>query len=186
MKVIEFILFNNFIKTLINFQVRVSFIYNLNKRIKAYALEIMYSTAVLIPFFTGIIIENLFLSDSFLTYSCIFIMITIFNKDFFNGQSVMNRELGYQVVNSKTLKPASKLRCLIRNITFHLALVEVLFSLLNEERRLGDFIAGTRLINIPPSKPETILIEMKEIKIDKDAIFTLIISFTPLAAYIFY
>lgn len=74
----------------------------------------------------------------------IFIFL-ILNKDFYSSRSIGKRILGYKVVNSKGLA-ASKTQCLIRNITILLWPIEVAFLLINPNRRLGDFIAGTKII----------------------------------------
>jgi uncharacterized RDD family membrane protein YckC len=68
-----------------------------------------------------------------------------FNKDLFLGQSIGKRILGFQVFNNKTGEPAAPLRCLVRNFTCLLWPVEVVATLVNKERRVGDYIAGTRL-----------------------------------------
>lgn len=53
----------------------------------------------------------------------------------------------FQVVDFKTNKPANSIKCLIRNLTILIWPVEVIMALINTERRLGDYIAGTKLSN---------------------------------------
>lgn len=75
-----------------------------------------------------------------------------FNKDFFNGRGPAKRILKMQVVNNKTHETASSLKCLIRNLTIVLWPIEVIFTLVNPSRRLGDYIAGTRIEMFDASK----------------------------------
>ena len=75
----------------------------------------------------------------------IIVFSLFFNKDLFQGQSIGKRILGFQVFNNKTGEPAAPLRCLVRNFTILLWPVEVVATLVNKERRIGDYIAGTRL-----------------------------------------
>lgn len=68
-----------------------------------------------------------------------------FNKDIFHGRSVAKRVLKLQIVDIKTNTPANPLKCFLRNLTIVIWPIEVIVSLINNERRLGDFIAGTKL-----------------------------------------
>lgn len=75
-----------------------------------------------------------------------------FNKDMFLGRSPAKRIFKLQIVNIKTHRPANPLRCLVRNITMILFPIEVIAELINNERRIGDFIAGTKLTAYEPEK----------------------------------
>lgn len=77
-----------------------------------------------------------------------------FNKDCYLGQSIGKRLLRFQVLDIKTGRPASAMRCLVRNLTILIWPVELIMAIINVERRLGDFMAGTRLANY-----ETVLVE---------------------------
>jgi eukaryotic-like serine/threonine-protein kinase len=83
----------------------------------------------------------------------VFCFSLYFNKDVFLGRSIAKRILGFQVLNNKTRSPAGPLRCLIRNLTIFLWPVEVIVSLANVNRRIGDHIAGTRLEVYDPRVP---------------------------------
>jgi uncharacterized RDD family membrane protein YckC len=85
---------------------------------------------------------KLFLGNYYLN---IFAFMLYFNKDIISGRSPAKRILKLQVVNAKTNTPANPLRCLLRNITVVLWPIEVIAALINNERRIGDYIAGTRL-----------------------------------------
>jgi uncharacterized RDD family membrane protein YckC len=68
-----------------------------------------------------------------------------FNKDIYQGRSPAKRILKLQIVDIKTNRQANPLRCLVRNITIVLWPIEVIVGLINNERRIGDFIARTKL-----------------------------------------
>jgi len=111
------------------------------------------------------------------------ILIGLLNKDFFNGQSPIKRIGGHQVVDIGTLQPADKIKCLIRNITAPLWPIELVMIWINPQRRLGDYIAGTKVIDVPTSDPETILNEIKGLKINGQTIVIIGISIIILVGY---
>lgn len=65
------------------------------------------------------------------------------NKDAINGQSSGKKSMKHQIVDINTGKTASPLRCLLRNIILPIWIIEIPFILINPQRRLGDYIAGT-------------------------------------------
>lgn len=75
-----------------------------------------------------------------------------FNKDLYLGQSPAKRIMRFRVVDVRTGRPAGPLRCLVRNVTLLIWPVEVVAAMVNVERRLGDFIAGTKLSGIRRSR----------------------------------
>ena len=84
-------------------------------------------------------------------YIWLFGFALYFCKDCIDGRSIAKRILKLQVVNNSTGLAASPLRCFVRNITCILWPVEVIVALFNTERRLGDRIAGTKLVKFDPS-----------------------------------
>jgi uncharacterized RDD family membrane protein YckC len=86
-------------------------------------------------------------------YGCVaaFGFALYFCKDIFNGRSIAKRILGLQVVNNSTGKVASPVRCFVRNITCVLWPIEGIVAIVNTSRRLGDRIAGTKLVKFDPS-----------------------------------
>lgn len=109
-------------------------------------------------------------------------IIALFNKDFFGGQSPVHRKLGYKVLDAKTNETASKIQCMIRNLTGPVWPIEAIFILVNPKRRLGDIIAGTILTEVPPTDPELILTDIKESTFDGQTRLTLLISIVILTA----
>jgi uncharacterized RDD family membrane protein YckC len=110
-------------------------------------------------------------------------MIALYNKDFFGGQSAVHRKLGYKVLDVKTNETATKIQCMVRNLTAPIWMIEAIFILVNPKRRLGDIIAGTILVDVPASDPELILIEIRESKFDRQTKLTLLLSIVCVMAF---
>jgi uncharacterized RDD family membrane protein YckC len=73
-------------------------------------------------------------------------LIVYFLKDSFYGRSLAKRITKLQVVNNATGEPASIARGFIRNVFIIMWPVEVLVSLFNPQRRIGDYVAGTKVV----------------------------------------
>jgi uncharacterized RDD family membrane protein YckC len=78
------------------------------------------------------------------------LMFLYFLKDSFKGRSPAKRIVKLQVVDNKTNLPASVGQCFVRNILIILWPVEVLVTFFNTQRRLGDYLAGTKVIYLYP------------------------------------
>jgi len=74
-----------------------------------------------------------------------------FCKDCINGRSIAKRILKLQIVDNSTGKVASPLKCLIRNLFCVLWPIEVIIALTNPNRRIGDKVAGTKLVTYDSS-----------------------------------
>jgi uncharacterized RDD family membrane protein YckC len=103
-------------------------------------------------------------------------MFLYFNKDFFKAKSGAKRFLGYQIIDNKTKKPASELQCFLRNLTIIAWPIEVLVGLINPERRIGDFLANTKVIPSEKEKLKSIWSDMKNTKLKTNFIGILIIG----------
>jgi uncharacterized RDD family membrane protein YckC len=88
-------------------------------------------------------------------YLNIFAFSLYFNKDIYLGRSLGKRILKLQLIDIKTNQPASALKCFIRNLTIIAWPIEGIVALVNNERRIGDFIAGTKLIPFDPEQHNT-------------------------------
>ena len=68
------------------------------------------------------------------------------NKDGFINNSLGKSLLGLRVVGIDTNHETNGLKCLIRNLPIILWPLEVLMTLINKERRLGDYFARTKIV----------------------------------------
>lgn len=87
----------------------------------------------------------------------ILLVILYFLKDSFDGRSLAKRITKLQVIDNTTGETASVTKCFIRNVFIIMWPVEVLVSLFSPQRRIGDFVAGTKVVlyNVPALvKPE--------------------------------
>lgn len=183
MRILKFLMFNRFVKMYL--QSNFSFL-EWNTRFKSLILEMWNIPVVFFPILIISIIPkisfgnpnqaNFVWTDIIFLISFSVMMIALINKDFFGGQSAVHRLLGFKVIDVKTNEQASKLKCMLRNITAPIWMIEVFFLLVNPKRRLGDIIAGTSLIKIESTDPELILVEIQNAKFDKEAKLTLLIS----------
>mgnify|MGYP000418356777 CR=1 FL=1 len=78
-------------------------------------------------------------------------IILYFCKDSINGRSWGKRKSGLQVVHYKTGNPASPMRCFVRNLTAFIFYIEFIVALANPERRIGDYLAGTKIVRYDPT-----------------------------------
>ncbi len=69
-----------------------------------------------------------------------------FSKDCINGQSIAKRLFKLQIVDFDTENVASPLQCFVRDLFCILWPIEVIVTLVNPGRRIGDRIAGTKVI----------------------------------------
>lgn len=70
------------------------------------------------------------------------------NKDCIRGRAPGKRLMLHVIVNYQTNEVASPVRCLIRSVTmFLLSPIEVVVILFSPNRRIGDYIAGTEVVN---------------------------------------
>ena len=68
------------------------------------------------------------------------------NKDVFRGRSPAKRILGQVVIDINTKKPANEIKCAIRNFTDIFWIFEVIVIQISPNRRIGDLIAGTKVV----------------------------------------
>lgn len=77
-----------------------------------------------------------------------------FCKDSISGRSLAKRILKLHVVDNLTGKAASPFQCFIRNVFCVLWPIEVIVSLINPERRIGDWVARTKLVPFDKEKEQ--------------------------------
>ncbi len=79
-------------------------------------------------------------------YSLLIGFVIYFCKDSINSRSIAKRVLKLQVIDKSTGIEASPLQCFIRNILIPIWPIEVLVTLVSPNRRMGDFLAGTKVV----------------------------------------
>lgn len=85
------------------------------------------------------------------TYIALLGFAIYFCKDCINGRSIAKLILKLQIVDNTTGQVASPLKCFIRNIFCIIWPVEFIVALINPGRRIGDRVAGTKLIPFDPT-----------------------------------
>jgi uncharacterized RDD family membrane protein YckC len=74
----------------------------------------------------------------------VFVFYLLF-QDGLGGQSIGKRIMRISVINTKSRRPCSIFQSLIRNITL-LSVLDVLFVMSSSQRRIGDWLAGTVVV----------------------------------------
>lgn len=133
-------------------------------RLGAMLLDHFFMTFIAVAFFIPTMISGF--SDAFMVsheqtdfnfmegpikYLGMFGFALYFCKDIINGRSIAKRILKLQVVDNKTGQVATPMQCLVRNIFCVLWMIEVIVAMTNTSRRLGDRVAGTKLVHLEPS-----------------------------------
>lgn len=81
-----------------------------------------------------------------------------FCKDCIQGRSIGKRIFNLQVVENSTGKVASPIRCFVRNLFCMIWPIELIITSSSPERRLGDMVAGTKVIPYAPENKAEIKI----------------------------
>jgi uncharacterized RDD family membrane protein YckC len=165
----------------------------LGKRLNGSSSELLYPLSVLFPIVVALMIpglnsehspiEKYDISDALGLFGFSLLMFALINKDFFGGQSVVKRMFGFRVVDVRTLEPASEFKCMIRNVTAPMWPIEAIVLLISPQRRIGDFIAGTKVVKVDASDPQQILQEITKKKVDSNTVLTLLTSLVVLTVY---
>jgi len=133
--------------------------FNTGTRIAAMLLDHIFMTAIVMLVAVPVVILSMAseLSDNpeatglrFLDGPAGYIILAAFSlyfcKDIFNGRSIAKRILKLQVVDHRTGLAASPLQCLVRDLFCILWMIEAIVAIANPSRRIGDHVAGTRLV----------------------------------------
>lgn len=137
---------------------------NIGMRLAAMLLDHFFMTMIAMIFFIpGIIadfsrafkVSHEQVSSEFLGGSWAYIGLIgfalYFCKDIINGRSIAKRILKLQLVDNTTGEVASPMKCFIRNLLCIIWPIEAIIALTNTSRRLGDRLAGTKLVPYDPS-----------------------------------
>lgn len=129
----------------------------------------------IIPVTLSIINDEDFFLDYFFPVAFFFYL----SKDTIKSRSVAKRVTGQIVIDVNTGLPASAFKCMIRNFTAPLYIIEIIIILFIPQKRLGDLIAGTEVVRTHKARWTSIFNDFGEMNK-----FKLII--TVLACIIFY
>jgi uncharacterized RDD family membrane protein YckC len=181
---LKILLFNFFTRSTFN---KRGFDKLLSTRLQSISLDFSYILSLLIPFIIVIIIfiftdifdiQNIGFDIVNTLFYLVMLLVIFFvlNKDIFNGQSIGKRIHGYKVVGNNTNELPSDFKLMIRNITIAIWPIDLAYSIINPYRRLGDLIAGTKVIKCEITDPETILKDMDEKKFNGNSFQTFLLS----------
>jgi uncharacterized RDD family membrane protein YckC len=141
------------------------------RRILSMIIDHAIMCAIIIPLimlFTLILKSNIAFLGSIVIY---------FNKDFYRSRSLGKRILGYKIIDNKTGQNATELQCFIRNMPICLIWpIEVIISLFSPKRRIGDYLANTKVIEAQTEPIISILTEIKRTRFKQIYIWILLIS----------
>lgn len=93
-------------------------------------------------------------NDTTLKYWMAPVFVIYFCKDCFGGRSLAKRKLKLVVVDSKSYARSTPIQSVLRNLSIVIWPIEVLVSLFDQERRLGDKLAGTKLVRFQYEIPQ--------------------------------
>lgn len=116
-------------------------------------VAIVFSLPLFIYVFSDPLNNDIYQTETYknLMYLPMFGMSLYFCKDCINGQSFAKRRLGFVVVDNDTNQVASPMKCFIRDIFCIIFPIEVLVAWTNTSRRIGDLVAGTKLVKVTDS-----------------------------------
>ncbi len=81
------------------------------------------------------------------------VFVIYFCKDCIHGRSFAKRNLNFCLLSYSMNSEATPIQSVIRNLFIIIWPIEVVFALFNQERRIGDFVAGTKLGYYNPNSP---------------------------------
>ena len=77
-------------------------------------------------------------------------VVFYFLKDSIDGRSIGKFIVGVQIVDSRTEQPAGPFQCFLRNLFCLIWPIEAIALLIDPEKRIGDKVAKTKVINSHP------------------------------------
>ncbi|MFK7925865.1 MAG: RDD family protein, partial [Bacteroidia bacterium] len=110
-------------------------------------------TLLLIDMNVLVVDPDISAAETVVKWAMIILLALWMAKDVFGGQSLAKRVLKQQLVSNKTEEVADPFLTLLRNLFSFAWPVEFVWAMVNPERRLGDFVAGTKLISYKESTP---------------------------------
>ena len=105
--------------------------------------EIPFVIFVMLPLITGQISSDIVIKRAL--YCTLFALLLLIFKDIFKSGSIGKRIMKLEIVDSKTQEKALLTKRILRNVTWVLSFIEVIF-LIASDKRIGDRIAGTEVV----------------------------------------
>jgi uncharacterized RDD family membrane protein YckC len=147
---------------------------SLGLRLGSMAVDHFLMSFVVVIFFSPLFISygnsalsherNNFMSpNSFYTYLTLFGISLYFNKDCINGRSIAKRILKLQIIDLNSGQVARPLKCLVRNLTSIIWPIEIIMTMIDPSRRLGDRLAGTQVVRLVNQEYQTQRLKSKPI-----------------------
>jgi uncharacterized RDD family membrane protein YckC len=119
---------------------------SIGQRFTSQFLDDLVATAVGVLFYFGARALELPLELAFLG----FVLYVLFCDGFPGGQSLGKRFTRTAVVHANTEEPCRYWQSLVRNFAMFLGLIDAVFILGKQRRRLGDYFAGTKVVQSEP------------------------------------
>lgn len=114
------------------------------KRFLAFVVDVFIALFMFVPISTILVLLKIDLSTTILPW---LVWGVVFCKDCLGGRSIGKRLLGYQVVNNNSSEIASPYKCILRNLTYLLGVIDIAVMLYKKEgRRIGDYVANTKVV----------------------------------------
>ncbi len=105
--------------------------------------------AFLFGYATLVLLDKVFPANSSVPLIVMWLIIigyTLLADGMFQGQSIGKKMLGLYVKNTNTDEPCTYKQSVIRNITYLLGLIDWVFIVGSQRRRLGDRLASTKVV----------------------------------------
>jgi len=111
-------------------------------------------------------------------YVLMFGLSVYFNKDAIKGKSLAKRILKHEIIDIKTNEIANPFKCLVRNFFIIIWPIEVIVVLASPTRRIGDFVAGTKVVYSSIERNDKAPVSFKSVVISVAFGFLIMFAFT--------
>ena len=105
--------------------------------------EIPFVIFIMLPLITGQISSDIVIKRAL--YCTLFALLLLIFKDIFKNGSIGKRIMKLEIIDSKTQEKALLTKRILRNVTWVLSFIEVIFRIASD-KRIGDRIAGTEVV----------------------------------------
>lgn len=105
--------------------------------------EIPFAIFVMLPLIAGQISTRIVIARAL--YCTLFALLLLILKDVFKNGSIGKRIMKLEIIDSKTQEKALLTKRILRNVTWVLSFIEVIF-LIASDKRIGDRITGTEVV----------------------------------------